>query len=84
MMSTDEKEILVSFIFERWVDWSYLTGFRNTAVHQDITMLDDGHRAMEFFSSIAFGRNVYLQAHTDCDFGYSIVCGGRPGRTRGG
>ena len=79
MMSTEEKETLVSFIrrleeiFQRWVDWSYLTGFRNAAVHQDITMLDDGHRATEFFSSVAFGRNVYLQAHTDCDFGYSIV-----------
>ena len=94
MMSTKEKEILVSFIqrlediFERWVDWSNLTGFRNAAVHQDITMIDDGHRATQFFSSIAFGRNVYLQVHTDCDpvflvhcirthtdcdFGYSIV-----------
>ena len=55
------------------MDWSYIFGFSNFNKIQDIPTLGVDGKKSTFFSAISFGRNVFLVAHKDQDYGYSVV-----------
>ena len=79
LLKSREKQLVVRFVrqikevFRRWVDWSVVFGFSVTRQVQGFPSLSCKNKESTFFSSIAFGRNVFLGAYTDEDFGYSVV-----------
>ena len=76
-----EKTTLVRYVkqieesFCQWMDWSVVFAGANMREIQKIPTLssEDIKQPTTFFSAIAFGRNVFLAAHKDQDFGYSAV-----------
>ena len=77
-LKAKEKWVILQFIkqletqLEKWIDWSYSFAFENAARNGEFKLWSHKGKSTHFFSSVAFGRNVFLQAHTDNDFGLSI------------
>ena len=69
-------------LFTKWIDSNVLRAIRHA---KDVVKFSSLHRQAScdwapasIFGSIAFGRNVYLNSHTDQDYTYSIVTVHRP------
>ena len=79
LMTGKDKQALMKLVrrfehlFCEWMHWSIIQSYSITKAVQGIPTFSDGSNDSTFFSSIAFGRNVFLGAHTDQDFGYSAV-----------
>lgn len=68
--------------FTKWMDTNVLRALRHAKKLVNFCSLPRQEGSdlspASIFGSVAFGRNVYLNAHMDDDFVYSIVCVHRP------